>query len=328
MDVNETQLQKYTAVLILNYNNYEDTINCIESVELYNTAPIKYIVVDNGSTQEKAVKELDKYFSEKFADRYLYISDNYNQIHTLPYLTFLSSKSNDGYARGNNKGLELIYMFEEIEYVLILNNDVLFVEDILPFLLTKYKVLPNCGIISPILYKKGLDELDYNCARLNATEWEIINVYMMWYRDIFGYISRSNNRRLILKRNIRRIDEEFIEIELPSGSCMLANKMLLRDIGGFDSNTFLYYEENILFKKLKKINRQNYLIPSQKCIHLGASSTSKSNSVFIQRVGLNSACYYLRNYCEMSIPQSFGLRIALFSFNIKLWLKRICSRLR
>lgn len=50
-----------TALIILNYNNYEDTINCIESVETHNTASIKYIVVDNGSTCPDAVDKLNDY---------------------------------------------------------------------------------------------------------------------------------------------------------------------------------------------------------------------------------------------------------------------------
>lgn len=47
------------GIVILNYNNYNDTINCINSIEKYNTASIKYIIVDNGSTNPNSVKELD-----------------------------------------------------------------------------------------------------------------------------------------------------------------------------------------------------------------------------------------------------------------------------
>lgn len=45
-----------TAIIILNYNNYEDTINCIESIEKYNTADIKYVIVDNNSNREGCKK--------------------------------------------------------------------------------------------------------------------------------------------------------------------------------------------------------------------------------------------------------------------------------
>ena len=43
------QKMKLTALIILNFNNYENTINCIESVEKYNSATIKLIAIDNAS---------------------------------------------------------------------------------------------------------------------------------------------------------------------------------------------------------------------------------------------------------------------------------------
>jgi len=55
-----------TGIIILNYNNYDDTINCINSIELYNTYPIKYIIVDNNSTNESVTK----------LSEYLMISDS------------------------------------------------------------------------------------------------------------------------------------------------------------------------------------------------------------------------------------------------------------
>ncbi|MCH5175523.1 MAG: glycosyltransferase [Prevotellaceae bacterium] len=68
---------KYVSLIILNYNNWEDTVNCIESVEKYNTASVKYIVVDNGSTRVGTVNQLNEYFGLKFSGLYYRIDDNY-----------------------------------------------------------------------------------------------------------------------------------------------------------------------------------------------------------------------------------------------------------
>ena len=40
--------KRCTGIIILNYNNWEDTLNCILSVEKYNTSNSKYVIVDNG----------------------------------------------------------------------------------------------------------------------------------------------------------------------------------------------------------------------------------------------------------------------------------------
>lgn len=125
----------------------------------------------------------------------------------------------------------------------------------------------------------------------------------------------------ILKKNTKL--DKPIEIELPSGSCMLIEKNLMIEIDDFDPNTFLYYEENILYKKLNKRLLKNYIIPKLRCIHLGASSTEKSKSYFVLNAGINSASYYLNNYADMSVLQSFVWSFAYRFFKIKILLIRL-----
>lgn len=311
-----------TALIILNYNNYEDTINCIESVEKYNTSPIKYIIVDNGSTRSNTIQTLDKYLSKRFSNEYILYNENETPKGILPKVCLLSSQTNDGYAQGNNKGLTLAYADEEIDKIMILNNDILFIEDILDRLIYQLNNLPQCAIVSPILYKKDMYELDHNCARLNHSNWEIINTYMMLYKDCFGYITRQNNKRYILLNHSEYATKNYIEIELPSGSCMLMNKSFIKSINSFDPHTFLYFEENILYKKTSKLGLKNYLIPSCKCIHLGASSTKKTSSIFIDMEGIKSANYYLKKYCTFNLIQKICWNLAIFLFKFKLFLKK------
>lgn len=53
-----------TGVIVLNYNNSSDTINCIESILKVNTASIKIIIVDNGSKIDD-VEFLKEYINTK-----------------------------------------------------------------------------------------------------------------------------------------------------------------------------------------------------------------------------------------------------------------------
>lgn len=64
---------------------------------------------------------------------------------------------------------------------MILNNDILFVEDIIPGLSGLLSSLPNCGIVSPLLYKKGMKEFDLNCARLDIGMKGIISENFLYY---------------------------------------------------------------------------------------------------------------------------------------------------
>ena len=70
-------------------------------------------------------------------------------------------------------------------------------------------------------------------------------------------------------------------IELPSGSCMLVKKDVFAAIGNFDPATFLYYEENILYRKLLKLKLGNYIATGLRCVHPGAATMAKSPSKIV-----------------------------------------------
>lgn len=321
-------MKDFTCIIILNYNNWEDTINCVNSVEIFNTSRIKYIVIDNGSTKTEVVSQLDNYFSKVYKEKYKRFDYEKDQIpNELPYLSFVVSKQNDGYARGNNKGLVYAYNDTSIEYVMILNNDILFVEDILPRLIAGLSSINDAAIVSPILFKKDFQGLDYNCAKNNPGNWDIILTYLFFYRNFFGFLKRKNKRMFILQGNPEAVYAEKVEIELPSGSCMLMSKSLMQEIGGFDPNTFLYYEEPILYKKISGRRLKNYLFPNCRCIHLGAGSTSSTSNMFVARTTFESMSYYFKQYSHLSLFQSVVFIVAKHLFYMKIrfkdWIKLI-----
>lgn len=311
------------GIIILNYNNVKDTIACIQSIERYNTAAIKYIIIDNGSTHPSVVSDLDIFLTAAFQEKYQQICLCDKMSNKLLYANLLISPTNDGYAQGNNKGLQLAYQDDEISDILILNNDILFVEDILPKLSSYYYQLKDVAILSPILYKKGLKEIDYNCARKNISPWaEIGNNFLHYFFKLLKS-PKFAQKRYILKNEA--FPAKIIPIELPSGACMYISKKLFQKIGSFDSNTFLYWEENILFKKTEKIHKQNYLCTDLKCIHLGASSTTSSPSLFIIDCNLKSSRYYMKRYSECSkltlIIHYISTLFYRYSFILQKWIQ-------
>lgn len=287
-----------TAILILNYNSADDTINCIRSIEACNSAAIKFIVVDNGSSTEGETDCLDSFFSQSGRSYHCWNDSDYPQ-EGLPYYSLIASRSNDGYARGNNKGLRLAYGDSSIQNILILNSDILFTEDILPALLHLQQEKADCGLMTPLIVSQS-GVIDHCCARKEPTNWEIIELFAFFRRDLFHILSRANKRQKILlnKPNLSKLP--FFTVDFPSGACMFIDKRLFQEIGGFDPGTFLYYEELILHKKLQRISRTNYCVPSVRCTHLGARSTEHSTGRFLQRCNLESADHYLSHYGHLS----------------------------
>lgn len=295
---------KLTALIILNFNNFEDTINCIESVERYNTAPIKIIVVDNGSTRKEAPAALDRYMCEHFGARYArYYDGERVPAGVLPYATLLVSSTNDGYAQGNNKGLRLVNDDPTVDDVMILNNDILFIEDIIPTLITTRDSIDRCGLISPLLLKRDCKNIDLNCARRTVDVKVLIKEnFLHYFRRLRGKsMEQYMRRRFILLDDYPDL-ESITEVDLPSGSCMLIDKKLFAGIGYFDPGTFLYYEEDILYKKLSAIGYHNYVLPYLRCVHLGAVSTSKRSATTTLRANNLSERYYVKHFSDASLP--------------------------
>lgn len=311
----------YTAVIILNYNNYEDTICCIQSVEKYNTADIKFIVVDNGSTRDGAVESLDMFMCKEYVNRYKRFNGIPDRNEMLPYCSFIVSGTNAGYARGNNIGLQLAMCDESVSNVMILNNDVLFVEDIIPPLLDVKQQHQECAIISPMLFKKNLVGFDDTCARLNPTAIDLIIECLMSALGINEYRDTIKRKYWLFVKNPSLRNKKLLEVEMPSGSCMLLSKEFFHRIGFFDPCTFLYFEENILSTKIKSLGMKNYLVPNLKCIHLGASSTKKTPSAFVQKCGLNSRAYYLKTYCHLNPFEKLLFALAKNLMRLRLLIK-------
>lgn len=294
------------GIVLLNYNDASTTINCVRSVVEHNTYPAKIVVVDNDST-DNSVAILESYEAE------------------TGNITLLKSEKNGGYACGNNVGIRYFAEDPDVDRIMVLNSDVLFTEDIIPHLSTVLESSEDIGIVCPLLHGKDNVSIDYNCARLCPDNGTIIMTYLLQYRDIRGFITRSRNDNKILLKHPERMSQPTVEIELPSGSCMLIKKDVFREIGWFDENTFLYYEENIIFRKLQKIGKRNLICPSVSCIHLGAHSTSKTAVPFLKMKEAESARYYLENYADMNVLESIMSSIAfgLFSFrrNLMAWIR-------
>lgn len=124
-------------MIILNWNNFEDTDRCIQSLLEINDNRINIVIVDNGST-DKSVS----LFKQKYSQFPLLISD-----------------SNKGYAGGMNLGIK--YALENsADYIILSNNDIEYPPDFLEPMLELFQSNKSIGIVSPkVLYSKDREKI-------------------------------------------------------------------------------------------------------------------------------------------------------------------------
>jgi GT2 family glycosyltransferase len=121
---------KPVAIILLNWNTPEHTINCIASLLQYcNEHLYNIIVTDNGSTDNSLSLIKDRY----------------------PNLIYIDNKINLGFAEGNNRALK--YSIDNnYQYSLILNTDTLVDEDIVTKLSNHLNIHTEAAAVQPAIY--------------------------------------------------------------------------------------------------------------------------------------------------------------------------------
>tara|TARA_B100000029_G_scaffold496255_1_gene562315 strand:- start:222 stop:1070 length:849 start_codon:yes stop_codon:yes gene_type:complete len=85
---------------------------------------------------------------------------------------------------------------------------------------------------------------------------------------ISPYLQEQNNNSVNKFSKI----QELVEVNSVKGFAMFLNIEQFKDIGYFDDNFFIYFEEIDLCRRIKKMKKNIYLDPSIKIFHAGGQS--------------------------------------------------------
>lgn len=261
-----------TAIVILNFNDYKTTKNLLEMIKKYE-AFSHIVVVDNKSTEGDYDKLLE-YSSEK--------------------IIVLQASGNNGYSCGNNVGIRWVLNNTDDEIIAISNSDVEFDEKFVETIIGRFKNNPEYSVITGLqLSPKG--ELASHPFWFNYTNKQYFKSKMQGLRLVY-YLTKNKPDIEYAKRKLHE-DRDFFEVGAVEGSLFFIRSNDLKKIGLLDENVFIYNEEDILAKKISKINKKIGVDKSVHYIHYGAITTQK---VFTSKTKINhiynSAIYYFNNY--------------------------------
>lgn len=226
------------GVVILNYKTYFDTERLVSDLLSFDLASQMHIVVvDNCSPNESF-----NYLFSKFE--------------SSPQVSVIQSNENGGYAKGNNIGLRYLEEFQP-KYVLILNNDIYFPEDVLSACIEQYDKLPNVGAISPVQCLPNGEIAPLVRLKCNSFIQDVLRYSIIW--KILGlrlhkYVSN------VEWKNLQRVD-------IIPGCFIFISYKKFKDVGYFYNGTFLFCEERFFYKQLKDRGLNNYIIIDKYYIH-------------------------------------------------------------
>jgi GT2 family glycosyltransferase len=236
------------SIILLNWNNWSDTLECLESLLRLDYPVVRILVCDNGSSDNSLA------YIQAWADGHL------NIIPSSPYfvrpekqieiplqvteyerssaetgnisrdarLIVIKNGENLGFAGGNNVALKCVLACKDTDYVWLLNNDTVVEKDALSRLVDFAQKRTEVGI----------------CGSTVLNYWKPEQVDALggaWYSRWLGLAWHIGRWRDLPKK----IDPEQIahRMDYVVGSSMFVSREFLHDVGMLDESYFLYFEE-------------------------------------------------------------------------------------
>ncbi len=235
------------AVILINYNSAQHSINCIKSIveKTDVSLALQIIITDNNSEPDDFIQL--KHFCENSG---------------IANLNLYRSPINTGFGGGNMHGVQ----YANAKYLAFVNNDSLFLNDCLSLLKKALDENPEIGIAGAQAFKENGDFLISLDHFASPT------------REILGRkFLETINPEKYPKRKTRYTNP--VKVNFVPGSFMFLRAADFYTIGGFDTNIFLYYEETDLCLRLAKQQKFAYLIPKAEFTHFHGASTPRSIAI-------------------------------------------------
>lgn len=274
------------GIVILNYNSWLDTEECIKSIlDKETRAEYRIYLVDNASPT-RPTKEQSAFFKETG-------------------LEFIQSSKNRGYSAGNNLGIRKA-LDDGCDAVLISNSDVRYEKDSIFALYDYLAHHPDVGITGPkIILGNGRIQRECMMFKTGIREKYLLRTRLHMFFP--GYNNRYWGRQ-------HDYEKETFRTYAVMGCCFMMSRACALDVTPLDENTFLYEEELILGIRMEQAGWKTVYYPESVIHHLHGKSTEQAKA-FSYTCNVCSEIYYCKQYLGMKRWQILPLywyRTALY----------------
>jgi len=251
MDSNISKVPPLVSIITVNYDQPEITCDLIESLKKITYPSIEIIVVDNGSpTRDPSI-----------------IQDRY------PFIRFIKSEQNLGFAGGNNLGIRVA----NGKYLLLINNDTEVDPGFLEPLVKKLEENPGVGVVSPKI------RYFYYPEMIQFAGFTTINPFTIRHFSIgFNEVDKG------------QYDHDSVT-NYAFGAAMMVPMQVAKEVGLMADIFFLYYEELDWIQRMKDAGYKVWYIHNSLVYHKDSISTGSLSPLKIYYLSRNRILYLRRN---------------------------------
>ena len=239
------------CILLVNWNGWGDTVECLESIFRHVPADTRVIICDNDSTDGSVEKiqawaegRLDPWIPVDHPLRTMSWPPVPKPVNCLVYdrnpaeqggeagdaarLVLIRTGGNLGFAGGNNVGLRYVLSRGDAEFVWLLNNDIVIAPGALEALLERMADRPDAGMCGSTLLR--YDAPDRVQARGGG--WYCKWIGLPWH---IGQLGRAGDT----------IDTGRVErrMNYVVGASLFVSRSFLEQVGLMCEDYFLFFEE-------------------------------------------------------------------------------------
>jgi GT2 family glycosyltransferase len=228
-------------IVVLVYNGLQDTRTCLQSLAAVTDPSVTTVVVDNGSEPELATQ-----LAQEF-----------------PWARVLRNPSNEGYAGGNNRGIELA-LREGAEWVLVMNNDTTVAPDLARVLLDAAAAHPDYGVIGPVIgFMEERDAVMTDGCLFNRPGYP-------------GFFDRLPVPLAPAADAGGGAPPVVVPVDIVNGCAMMISAAAFRAAGLIDERFFLVHEESDLCLRVRRAGLKCGVLGRMLVWHKGSSSFKRS----------------------------------------------------
>jgi GT2 family glycosyltransferase len=292
----EHLLVKRVYIIIVNWNGWRDTVECLESLLHLEYEPVSVVVCDNGS-EDESIDEFKKWSEIKGCHLKEYSrseAEAGGDLGVYPWLVLIRNGENLGFAGANNVGLRYACAHGDFSYAWLLNNDTVVDKGALGHLITRISQHSSIGMCGSTL-------LQYrNPKRIQALGG---GYYCRWIGLPFHF------GRFMTMGHLSSPKRAEAWMNYVEGASLLVSREFLDAIGLMNEEYFLYFEEADWAIRAK--GRFSLAYASESIVYhkigasIGTSSNPLKKSPLCDYYSIRNRLLFTRRYHPVALPSIY-----------------------